>query len=315
MEGRSIFKMPPIESSEDAKDDDGPKSVHHKVRDMFAVPPPVKKLFDKFPFITYPPNEVPQRAPSARELPALYIFTTALDARHKAPSFNPSCLKWQAYLKFAHIDFVTVPSNNHASPTGALPFLLPSKRTSPAPLDSPLPIPSNKVQKWAREQGSTIKEPSDMKYDAYLSLLEHRIRHAWLYTFYLEPANFTNMAEPLYINPTTSSSLIRATLAHQLRAAATAELLKYCAIIDADDLYSEADKAFDALSVLLGDDEWFFGGEGPGFFDASVFAYTHLLLDEGMQWKINRLKRGLRGEGGRNLIQHERRVTEKFFGR
>ena len=49
-----------------------------------------------------------------------------------------------------------------------------------------------------------------------------------------------------------------------------------------DDIYSEAEKAFEALSFLLGDDEWFFGSVKPGLFDAAVFAYTHLLLDDGL---------------------------------
>lgn len=83
----------------------------------------------------------------------------------------------KAYLKFMGIDFVTVPSNNHASPTGALPFLIPA---SSSPFDTPIPIPSNKLQKWAQEQNVTHEELSDMRYDAYMALLDHRIRDAWV---------------------------------------------------------------------------------------------------------------------------------------
>jgi metaxin len=101
-------------------------------------------------------------------------------------------------------------------------------------------------------------------------------------------------------------------MAHQLRAAAEGELLKHTSIIDTDDLYSEADKAFEALSILLGDNPWFFGNEKPALFDASVFAYTHLLLDEGLGWKEKKLCRAL---GRReNLVQHRERLLVRYYG-
>jgi hypothetical protein len=59
------------------------------------------------------------------------------------------------------------------------------------------------------------------------------------------------VAYPLYVSPTSSNPLVRASISHQLRVAAEAELLKHTSIIDTDDLYSEADKAFEALSILL----------------------------------------------------------------
>jgi metaxin len=82
---------------------------------------------------------------------------------------------------------------------------------------------------------------------------------------------------------------VRASLSYQLQSAAEAELLKHTSIIDIDDLYSEADKAFEALSILLGANTWFFGHERPALFDASVFAYTHLLLDNDLGWKEKKL--------------------------
>jgi len=55
----------------------------------------------------------------------------------------------------------------------------------------------------------------------------------------------------------------------------------------------------------------FFGLKSPGEFDASVFAYTHLLLDEGMGWEERRLG-GVVG-GLRNLVAHRGRVFERCF--
>jgi len=92
-----------------------------------------------------------------------------------------------------------------------------------------------------------------------------------LYSIYLSAANFASIARPLYVNPSSSNRLVRITLSYQLRSAAEAELLKQTPIIDADAIYRESDRAFEALSDLLGEDEYFFGEMKPGLFDASVF--------------------------------------------
>jgi len=133
-----------------------------------------------------------------------------------------------------------------------------------------------------------------------------------LYTLYLEPLNFSSVAYRCYILPTSSNPLVRASISHSLRAAAEEELLKHTSIIDTDDLYSEADKAFEALSILLGENTWFFGNEKPALFDASVFAYTQLLLDDGMGWKEKKLCTALRRR--ENLVQHRERLLVRYFG-
>ncbi|KAL3422464.1 hypothetical protein PVAG01_06620 [Phlyctema vagabunda] len=283
-----------------------------KVKDLFSIPPPVKKLFDQFPVLVYPSNPLPQRSLKSARIPSLYVFSSGKDAAAGRPSFNPSCLKWQTFLNIAGVDHRLISSNNHASPTGVLPFLLPAVHGSAAPQDSLLPVPSNKLVKYAADHGLQIQESHSIRYEAYQSLLDHRIRNAWLYTLYLEPKNFNNVAYQLYVSPTSSNPLVRAATSHQLRAAAEAELLKHASIIDADDLYSEADKAFEALSTLLGEDAWFFGGNKPALFDASVFAYTQLLLDESLGWEEKKLCRALRQRD--NLVQHRERLLVKYFG-
>ncbi|TAQ88084.1 hypothetical protein B7494_g3620 [Chlorociboria aeruginascens] len=283
-----------------------------KLQNIFSIPAPVKRLFDLVPIVTYPPEELPQRAPKAVRIPRLYVFITEKDAAAGRPSFNPTCLKWQTFLNIAGIDHRLVSSNNHASPTGILPFLLPGVQPANAPKDSARPIPSNKLVKYVSTHAPAIEEPSSMRYEAYQSLLDQRIRNAWLYTLYLEPLNFNSVAYRLYVSPTSSSAMVQATIAHKLRAAAEDELLKASSIIDTDDLYSEADKAFEALSILLGEDAWFFNGEKPSLFDASVFAYTHLLLDRSLGWKEEKLCRALRRRD--NLVKHRERLLVRYYG-
>ncbi|KAF1846894.1 uncharacterized protein K460DRAFT_280264 [Cucurbitaria berberidis CBS 394.84] len=278
---------------------------------LFSVPTPIKQLFDRFPLHTYPVNELPQRAPRHRNEHILYVFASEQGASSGAPSWNPACLKWQAYLKFSHIPFRIAPANNHASPSGALPFLLPS---SPDPYKQTQPVPSAKLQRWAMNTrgDKRIEEPGDARYEAYLSLLDHRIRRAWLYTIYLSP-NAPAIAEPLYILPSSRNAFVRLTLARALRLAAEQELRKFSPVVNAETLYSQAEEAFRALDMLLGDDKWFFGAKGPGLFDASVFAYTHLLLDEGLGrgWVDTRLRDALVGR--ERLVKHRERVVGKYF--
>ena len=50
----------------------------------------------------------------------------------------------------------------------------------------------------------------------------------------------------------------------------------------------------------------------PGLFDASVFAYTHILLDESLDWKDKRLTESLKHYS--NLVEHQWRIVEGWFG-
>ncbi|KAJ2974678.1 hypothetical protein NUW58_g8578 [Xylaria curta] len=245
----------------------------------FTIPAPLARLFKKFPLLTYPPNELPARSPEIRDVPTLYVFISDEDALKGLPSFNPSCLKWQTFLKLVGIDFCVRSSNNHASPTGALPFLLPpSTPSNPRPQR---PVPSSKLEQYGLDNGKS-KPPKDLgsRLEAYESLLDHRIRNAWLYTLYLSPAN-SDLLTDLYIAPTTSSRPVRTTIMYQLRHAAELEILRSTGkdVIDAAALYKGAKEAFIALDAILGN-EWLFGSEIPGLFDATLFSYTHLILHD-----------------------------------
>src|ERR1700753_1525365 len=74
-------------------------------RSPFSVPAPVKRLFDVFPLVTFPQNELPLRSQQARSAKghALFCWSTNEDATAGAASFNPTCLKWQ--VRFECITF------------------------------------------------------------------------------------------------------------------------------------------------------------------------------------------------------------------
>lgn len=127
---------------------------------------------------------------------------------------------------------------------------------------------------------------------------------------YLDNDNFNAVARRLYVNPSTTNSVVRAALAAQLQRAARNELLKLSHYIDASDLLAEAGNAFEALSTLLSDNEYFFGRSKPGLFDAEVFAYTYLIMDESMGWKHNAMAQLLKNH--ENLVQHRERLLQHF---
>ena len=174
--------MPEVEGQKNHNDDSKPSDASispapsRDWRDIFTLPAPVKRVFESFPLVVYPANRHPLRSPRQRESHKLYVFTSEDGALSGAPSFNPSCLKWQAYLKFCGIAFHTVQSNNHASPSGALPFLIPGQVAD----TTVNPIAANRLQRWSKEQGKAPEEPDRLRVEAYMALLDHRIRRAWV---------------------------------------------------------------------------------------------------------------------------------------
>ncbi|KAF2104419.1 hypothetical protein NA57DRAFT_70626 [Rhizodiscina lignyota] len=278
---------------------------------FFSVPASVKRIFDKVPLVTYAENKLPLRAPRVGSEHLLWIFTSEDGAETGRPSFNPSCLKWQTYLKICAVQFRTIPSNNHASPSGSLPFLMPKERYQ-SPSEAGTVIPANKLQKWVKENGQRPEESPDARLEAYLSLVDHSIRRAWLHSLYSTP-NFERIVVPNYIHPISTSNLIQLATAYELQTAAETELRKFSAIVDVDKLYGDAEQAFEALESLLADGDWFFGTSRPSLFDAAVFSYTHLLLDEEVEHKwADRRLHSLTATRSR-LVAHRNRILNMYY--
>lgn len=84
-------------------------------------------------------------------------------------------------------------------------------------------------------------------------------------------------------------------------------------MIDPEILYSDAEEAIAALESVLGSNKWFFDAKRPGLFDASVFAYTHLLMDEslGNGWDDTRLRDIVLRQKG--LVAHRNRILTTYF--
>lgn len=198
-------------------------------------------------------------------------------------------------------------ANNHSSPTGTLPFLLPASQVSNRPST---PIPASKIQKWASSQVGR-DQPQSIRNEAYNTLLDRNIRDAWLYTVYLDDGNFNRVAVPWYVASTSSNIVVQSTTAILLQQAARAELQKYSMILDVEAIFARAEESFMALSEALHTEDTFSGIDSPGFLDAAVFSYSHLLLDDEVDWCNSRLSDTLRKYS--NLVNHRERLLRKYF--
>lgn len=156
-----------------------------------------------------------------------------------------------------------------------------------------------------------------------------------LYQLYLHPANEAVVSR-LYVEPSSSNPFVQMAIASQLRSAAESEIIKSSTKagstyrIDEAEIMHDAEEAFEALSILLAGGQWFFSDSvedakrhgtvqsGPSLFDASVFAYTHLILDsvhqdeeEVMQWQTNSLKSIV--SRYENLVKHRKMILEMYY--
>lgn len=117
----------------------------------------------------------------------------------------------------------------------------------------------------------------------------------------------------LYVDPCSTQPFVRYALATQLQAAAETEVLKTSkrSLLSLLDVMRDAGEAFQSLAHLLGGDDWFSGEGKPGMFDASVFAYTHLIISDHLQWEYWPLREELvRHE---NLLHHQQRIMDLYF--
>lgn len=192
------------------------------------------------------------------------------------------------------VSFRIRPSSNHASPSGALPFLL-----TPGGA-----LPSSKLESHAAQAGHPRPAPTQ----THLALLDSALRPAYLHALYLNPLNtplLTSLYVPEHAYP------VRKSLLASLRSAAEEEVLSSTRspFANAETLYADAEEALSALEDLIDGKEWFFGD--PTLFDASVFAYTNFLLEDQFVWGDERL-RGLT-RAFPNLVAHRERILEKYW--
>ncbi|KAL2887491.1 hypothetical protein HOO65_050612 [Ceratocystis lukuohia] len=272
-----------------------------------TAPQFIIRLFTKFPLATFEANALPcNTVDVSDDVATLFVFAEDRDRL----SYNPTCLKWQAYLRFAHLNYTSVPSTNHASPTGSLPFLLPAA--------SRVALPCTDPRSFALPTPHAVPVASSRS-TMYMALLDTSLRPAWLHALYIAPEN-TALLTRLYITPTSASRVVQAASLRTLRRAAETEVhmsvraaAGHSAVLRPDTLYADARVALAALEAELARSEsgWFLSAVEPTVFDAAVFSYVHLLLDESLVWGDDTLPCAVASFMG--LVAHRDRVLNEYW--
>jgi len=140
----------------------------------------------------------------------------------------------------------------------------------------------------------------------------YTLTRSQLYQLYVNPAN-AGLVHDLYIKPCSSNIIVQLAIARQLREAATEELAKssFSGVVSEEDIFRDAENALSTLAELLSSSDWFFGQAQPSILDASIFAYTHLILDGSLQWSKNKLAEQLSQHA--NLSEHRSRILNRYF--
>ncbi|KAF9926562.1 hypothetical protein FBU30_003849 [Linnemannia zychae] len=229
-------------------------------------------------------------------------------------SFDVDSLKWMAYLKFNNIDYDIRPAFEPTmSPSGKLPFLA---------LPNGTLITDDGFEQWVQENKPKSTNPSDSldiheaaEAVAFSSLAESKIHAALLYTLWFEAPHFQNTTRQHYfghhnyylgklLNYIAKSNIVHTMLLTRTQ-------------IDRELIFDEAASAIDALSVQLGNNEYFFGKSHPSSLDAIVFSYLHVILtlprirnaeDSGRSGELARMVRK-----HDNLFKYSQNIWKKYF--
>ncbi|KAK9324803.1 hypothetical protein V1517DRAFT_316347 [Lipomyces orientalis] len=281
------------------------------------VPTLIKTVFDKFPLVKYPEAALPSTclfpAP-AEKIGTAFVHSTADD------SIYPQSIRLLTILKLAGVidKLAVIPSSPHAAPkSGSVPYVF--LRSRPRIKSDLLPrtlYPESKAfHQWLASIAPSFPAFDTAKQNPLLSLVDIRLRDAWLLTLYLYPANYKSILVPrltqAYSHSDTSTSIIPHILAYSASREAQQLLTRSTGVSRITEtiqrsIITNAEEALDALAILLSDSgaPYINGGE-PGVLDAAVYGYLRPIL--GLELK------SLTGDGQaelKTLVQERKALVD-----
>lgn len=283
---------------------------HHRnrLRDRIQVPAPVKKFFATFPLQTYPAIQ-PRTTKSTTTIPTLYAYGPGwLDGW---ASFDIECLKWQAFLRFATVDFdVKYCNEPTASPSGQLPFLLIPSTDSSAKV-GPKCLAGPDISKYAQEHGddASLLENSDIADSkAFIALAETQLHSAVIFHLWADQENFQRIVEK-YGAIHIHNEYLRRVVMEERRRAVLEKTFVRNGTLNREQVYAGAKEALAALKSQLesSDTDYFFSSSKPTVLDAIVFAYVQTIITFPCAKGHSELKDYVHSHHG-ELVSHSRRI-------
>ncbi|KAG9064975.1 hypothetical protein KI688_002294 [Linnemannia hyalina] len=227
---------------------------------------------------------------------------TETDKKNKETSvgsFDVDSLKWMAYLKFNQIDYDIKPAFEPTmSPSGKLPFLA---------LPNGSLVTDEGFEQWVQENKGQSDTSASLNIHeaaeavAFSTLAESKIHAALQYTLWFEAPHFQGTTRQHYFGH--HNYYLGKLLNYMSKSNIVHSMLLTRTQIDRELIFEEAATAIEALSVQLGENEYFFGKSTPSSLDAIVFSYLHVILT--LPRIRNAEDGGRSGELARMVKKHE----------
>ncbi|KAK7206630.1 hypothetical protein BZA70DRAFT_274745 [Myxozyma melibiosi] len=285
-----------------------------------TIPPLMKKLFDKFPLVTYPDTILPaagcgSSADQKDKMGVVFVHDLS------SVSIFPESVRLLTVLRLAKIyDSLTIfPASPHSAPeNGPFPYVFVPRSLPKAQdrkKDQSYSLPSPQFNSWLSSLPNARSVPYSAAEDSpIIMLLDVRIRDAFLLTLYLYSANYKNIVLPGFYRHLNSSKAESKNLGSENTGffPHVVSYVQYNAVketlrrsvgsqrIDAKfkiNILIGAEEALDALSDLVAESTSGFlsGTSEPGVVDAAVYGYLYPVLHLGLK--------GENGNGEAELVE------------
>ncbi|KAF9136142.1 hypothetical protein BGX30_011347 [Mortierella sp. GBA39] len=225
--------------------------------------------------------------------------TDKKDKETSVGSFDVDSLKWMAYLKFNQIDYDIKPAFEPTmSPSGKLPFLA---------LPNGSLVTDEGFEQWVQENKGQSDTSASLNIHeaaeavAFSTLAESKIHAALHYTLWFEAPHFQGTTRQHYFGH--HNYYLGKLLNYMSKSNIVHSMLLTRTQIDRELIFEEAATAIEALSIQLGENEYFFGKSTPSSLDAIVFSYLHVILT--LPRIRNAEDGGRSGELARMVKKHE----------
>ncbi|XP_055326652.1 metaxin-1 homolog [Sitodiplosis mosellana] len=229
----------------------------------------------------------------------LYIYS----GFDQLPSIDFDCLRIAAYVKFKEIPVkISTNGNPHHSPTGFLPYLKD---------DNKIVAGYDEIIEFFRSKGFGSGDFISASYEAYF---EFQFLPYFRYVLFGDPNN-ADTTRILYAKRTPFPFNF---VYPQKYIKQTSEFLKIVANFSIEDklihhntadMILNAKKYINMLTERIDKKRWFFGGQKPNEFDATIYAAISILLN--LQLPINDLKSHI--TECPNLVNYIDRIRKKYL--
>ncbi|KAI8590760.1 hypothetical protein BDZ88DRAFT_86875 [Geranomyces variabilis] len=191
------------------------------------------------------------------------------------PSLSPPCVKLEAYLRLCGVSYVnrfTIAGMNK-SPMGTGPFV---SLNGVLHADSNLIIPMLEEMGLSKGLNSRLTPVQQAQAHAIQSMVDDIVYHAQVYERWQLDDNWASFKQIVFGQ---APLFIRLLVAPMVRAKTVTSLhAQKIGRHTYREVLEKHGRCIDALAALLGDQDFFFGGDKPTLVDVTVFAHLGCIL-------------------------------------